>query len=323
MSLVVVGSVAFDSVETPFGKRDRMLGGSASHFSISASFFTDVRVVGVVGGDFGPEEDQVFARHNIDTADLERIPDGKTFRWFGRYEYDLNVAHTLDTHLNVFAGFQPKLSEASKNARLVFLGNIQPELQYGVRKQVPNADLVALDTMNLWIDTSREALQRAIEAVDLIIVNDAEARQLTEEPNLIKAARKIISWGPRTLIVKRGEYGAAMFTKEEYFAIPAYPLESVFDPTGAGDTFAGGLMGYLASQETLDEAALRRAMIFGSVMASFNVEEFGTERIQRLTHDEINQRFRDFKRFTHFEEIPFERAVQTVSGSRFQVSSEF
>jgi len=321
MSLVVVGSVAFDSVETPFGKRDRMLGGSASHFSISASFFTDVRVVGVVGGDFGPEEDQVFARHNIDTADLERISDGKTFRWFGRYEYDLNVAHTLDTHLNVFAGFQPKLSEASKNARLVFLGNIQPELQYGVRKQVPNADLVALDTMNLWIDTSREALQRAIEAVDLIIVNDAEARQLTEEPNLIKAARKIISWGPRTLIVKRGEYGAAMFTKEEYFAIPAYPLESVFDPTGAGDTFAGGLMGYLASQETLDEAALRRAMIFGSVMASFNVEEFGTERIQRLTHDEINQRFRDFKRFTHFEEIPFERAVQTVSGSRFQVSS--
>jgi len=321
MSLVVVGSVAFDSVETPFGRRDRMLGGSASHFSISASFFTDVRVVGVVGGDFGPEEDQVFARHNIDTADLERISDGKTFRWFGRYEYDLNVAHTLDTHLNVFAGFQPKLSEASKNARLVFLGNIQPELQYGVRKQVPNADLVALDTMNLWIDTSREALQRAIEAVDLIIVNDAEARQLTEEPNLIKAARKIISWGPRTLIVKRGEYGAAMFTKEEYFAIPAYPLESVFDPTGAGDTFAGGLMGYLASQETLDEAALRRAMIFGSVMASFNVEEFGTERIQRLTHDEINQRFRDFKRFTHFEEIPFERAVQTVSGSRFQVSS--
>jgi sugar/nucleoside kinase (ribokinase family) len=312
MSLVVVGSVAFDSVETPFGKRERMLGGSASHFSISASFFTDVRVVAVVGGDFGAEEDAVFARHNIDISDLERIPDGKTFRWFSRYEYDLNVAHTLDTHLNVFAGFQPKLSDGSKNARLVFLGNIQPELQYGVRKQLPNAELVALDTMNLWIDTTREALQRAIEAVDLIIVNDAEARQLTEEPNLIKAARKILTWGPHTLIVKRGEYGAAMFTKEEYFAIPAYPLESVFDPTGAGDTFAGGLMGYLASQETLDEAALRRAMIFGSVMASFNVEEFGTERIQRLTHNEINRRFRDFKRFTHFEEIPFERAVQAV-----------
>jgi len=321
MSLVVVGSVAFDSVETPFGKCERMLGGSASHFSISASFFTDVRVVGVVGGDFGAEEDAVFARHNIDTSDLERIPDGQTFRWFGKYEYDLNVARTLDTHLNVFAGFQPKLSDASKKARLVFLGNIQPELQYGVRKQVPNAELVALDTMNLWIDTTREALQRAIEAVDLIIVNDAEARQLTEEPNLIKAARKILSWGPQTLIVKRGEYGAAMFTKKEYFAIPAYPLESVFDPTGAGDTFAGGLMGYLASQESLDEAALRRAMIFGSVMASFNVEEFGTERVQRLTQEEINHRFRDFKRFTHFEEIPFERAVQKVSGSTFQVSS--
>jgi sugar/nucleoside kinase (ribokinase family) len=312
MSLLVVGSVAFDAVETPFGKREKMLGGSASHFSISASFFTDVRVVAVVGGDFGAEERDVFARHNIDTADLEVIPDGKTFRWFGKYEYDLNVAHTLDTHLNVFAGFQPKLSDGSKKSRLVFLGNIQPDLQRGVREQVPNAELVALDTMNLWIDTTRASLQKTIEVVDLLIVNDAEARQISDEPNLIKAARKILSWGPKTLIVKRGEYGAAMFTKEEYFAIPAYPLESVFDPTGAGDTFAGGLMGYLASQEALDEGALRRAMIFGSVMASFNVEEFGTERVQRLTQVEINQRFRDFKRFTHFEEIPFERAVASV-----------
>jgi len=308
MSLLVVGSVAFDAVETPFGKRDRMLGGSTSHFSISASFFTDVRIVGVVGGDFGPEEEQVFARHHIDTTDLERVPDGKTFRWHGRYEYDLNVAHTLETELNVFAGFEPKLSEASKQARLVFLGNIQPDLQRGVREQMPNAELVALDTMNLWIDTTRDSLQKTIEVVDVVIINDAEARQLASEANLIKAARKILSWGPTTLIVKRGEYGAAMFTKEDYFAIPAYPLESVFDPTGAGDTFAGGLMGYLASQEKLDEAAMRRAMIFGSVMASFNVEEFGTERVQRLTHDEINQRFREFKRFTHFEDIPFERA---------------
>ena len=312
MSLLVVGSVAFDAVETPFGKREQMLGGSASHFSISASFFTDVSLVAVVGGDFGDEERAVFAQHNIDTTDLEIIPDGKTFRWFGRYEYDLNVAHTLDTHLNVFAGFQPKLSEGSKKSRLIFLGNIQPDLQRGVRKQVPDAELVALDTMNLWIDTTRESLQKTIEVVDLLIVNDAEARQLAEEPSLIKAARKILSWGPQTLIVKRGEYGAAMFTKDEYFAIPAYPLESVFDPTGAGDTFAGGLMGYLASQEKLDEGALRRAMIFGSVMASFNVEEFGTERVQRLTQEEINQRFRDFKRFTHFEEIPFERAVASV-----------
>jgi sugar/nucleoside kinase (ribokinase family) len=309
MSLLVVGSVAFDAVETPFGKRDRMLGGSASHFSIAASFFTDVRVVAVVGGDFSKDELAVFANHKVDTTDLEVISDGKTFRWFGRYEYDLNVAHTLDTHLNVFAGFQPKLSDGSKSSRLVFLGNIQPDLQRGVREQVPNAELVALDTMNLWIDTTRASLQKTIEVVDLVIINDAEARQLADQPNLMKAARKILSWGPHTLIVKRGEYGAAMFTKDEYFAIPAYPLEAVFDPTGAGDTFAGGLMGYLSSQERLDESALRRAMIFGSVMASFNVEEFGTERVQRLTHDEINQRFRDFKRFTHFEEIPFEKAV--------------
>jgi len=312
MSLLVVGSVAFDSVETPFGKRDRMLGGSASHFSISAGFFTDVRVVAVVGGDFGEEERKVFAAHQIDTTDLEVVPDGKTFRWFGRYDYDLNVAHTLDTHLNVFAGFQPKLSQASKDARLVFLGNIQPDLQRGVREQVANAELVALDTMNLWIETTRESLQKTIEVVDLLVVNDAEARQLADEPNLIKAARKILSWGPKTLIVKRGEYGAAMFTRDGYFAIPAYPLESVFDPTGAGDTFAGGLMGYLSSQEKLDEAALRRAMIFGSVMASFNVEEFGTERVQRLTHEEINQRFTDFKQFTHFENIPFDRAVRAA-----------
>jgi len=181
-----------------------------------------------------------------------------------------------------------------------------------VREQIPEAELVALDTMNLWIETTRESLQKTIEVVDLVIINDAEARQLASEPNLIKAARKILSWGPSTLIVKRGEYGAAMFTKGGYFAIPAYPLEAVFDPTGAGDTFAGGLMGYLASQEKLDEAALRRAMIFGSVMASFNVEEFGTERVQRLTHDEINHRFRDFKRFTYFEEIPFQKAVTSA-----------
>jgi sugar/nucleoside kinase (ribokinase family) len=254
----------------------------------------------------------VFAGHNIDTSDLEVIPEGKTFQWHGRYEYDLNVAHTLDTQLNVFAGFEPKLSESSKQARLVFLGNIQPDLQRSVRQQVPDAELVALDTMNLWIDITRDSLQKTIEVVDLVIINDAEARQLAGEPNLIKAARKILSWGPPTLIVKRGEFGAAMFTKDEYFAIPAYPLEAVFDPTGAGDTFAGGLMGYLSSQEKIDAGALRRAMIFGSVMASFNVEEFGTERVQRLTHDEINQRFRDFKRFTHFEEIPFERAVSAV-----------
>ncbi len=243
---------------------------------------------------------------------LERIPEGETFRWYGKYEYDLNVAHTLDTKLNVFADFKPKLSERSKSARLVFLGNIQPDLQREVREQVPSAELVALDTMNLWIENTRESLLRTIRGVDLVIINDAEARQLTEIPNLIKAARTILSWGPKALIVKRGEYGAALFTERNYFAIPAYPLESVFDPTGAGDTFAGGFMGYLASQPTLDEAAMRRAMIFGSVMASFNVEEFGTARVQRLTHEEINERFHAFKQMTSFEEIPFERTVQAV-----------
>jgi sugar/nucleoside kinase (ribokinase family) len=312
MSLLVVGSVAFDEVETPFGKRDKMLGGSAAHFSISASYFTDVRVVGVVGGDFSSEDGEVFARHNVDTTDLELIPDGKTFRWRGRYDFDLNTAHTLDTQLNVFADFKPKLSEAAKQSRLVFLGNIQPELQREVREQVRGAELVALDTMNLWIDVARDSLLEAIKGVNVVIINDAEARQLASEPNLIKAARKILSWGPQALIVKRGEYGAALFTSQTYFAIPAYPLESVFDPTGAGDTFAGGFMGYMASQETLDEAAMRRAMIFGSVMASFNVEEFGTERVQRLTYEEINERFRAFKQMTHFEEIPFERAVRAA-----------
>jgi sugar/nucleoside kinase (ribokinase family) len=312
MSLLVVGSVAFDAVETPFGKTEKMLGGSASHFSLSASFYTDVRIVGVVGGDFSQTEQQVFDAHGINTNDLERIPDGKTFRWYGRYDYDLNVAHTLDTELNVFADFQPKISAESKSARLVFLGNIQPDLQRGVREQIPTAELVALDTMNLWIDTAKESLIKTIEGVDVVIINDAEARQLTAIPNLIKAARTILSWGPKALIVKRGEYGAALFTADSYFAIPAFPLESVFDPTGAGDTFAGGFMGYLASQEKLDEAAMRRAMIFGSVMASFNVEEFGTARVERLTHDEINDRFRAFKQMTHFEEIPFQRAVGAI-----------
>lgn len=310
MSLLVVGSVAFDAVETPFGKCDKMLGGSASHFSISASFFCPVGIVGVVGGDFSDAEQHVFDEHGIGTADLEKIPDGKTFRWQGRYDYDLNVAHTLDTQLNVFADFKPKLSEASKRSRLLFLGNIQPDLQREVREQMPDAELVALDTMNLWIEHTRDSLLRTIKGVDVVIINDAEARQLTGIPNLIKAAHEILSWGPRALIVKRGEYGAALFTPENYFAIPAYPLESVFDPTGAGDTFAGGFMGYLSSQQKIDEAAMRRAMIFGSVMASFNVEEFGTNRVRRLTHDEINERFRAFKRMTHFEEIPFERAVQ-------------
>jgi len=308
MSLTVVGSVAFDAVETPFGKCDKLLGGAGTHFALSASFFTEVRVIGVVGNDFTDAEWDVFKRHNINTDDIEVVSDGKTFFWRGRYDYDLNTAHTLETQLNVFETFQPKPSEESKNSRLLFLANILPMLQKEVRES-SNAEFVAMDTMNFWIDSMKDAVIETLKVVNCVIINDAEARQLADEPNIHKAAKKIMSWGPKALVIKRGEYGAALFTKDSYFAIPAYPLESVFDPTGAGDTFAGGFMGYLASQKEIDEAAMRRAMIYGSVMASFNVEEFGTERVNRLTHDEITERFRRFKQITHFEEIPFERAT--------------
>ena len=308
MSLTVVGSVAFDAVETPFGKRDKLLGGAGTHFALSASFFTDVRVIGVVGSDFTDAEWDVFKRHNINTDDIEVVSGGKTFFWRGKYEYDLNTAHTLETQLNVFETFQPKPSDESKNSRLLFLANILPMLQKEVR-ETSKAEFVAMDTMNFWIDSMKDAVIETLKVVDCVIINDAEARQLADEPNIHKAAKKIMSWGPKALVIKRGEYGAALFTKDKYFAIPAYPLESVFDPTGAGDTFAGGFMGYLASQEEINDDALRRAMIYGSVMASFNVEEFGTERVDRLTHDEITERFRRFKQITHFEEIPFERAT--------------
>jgi len=308
MSLTVVGSVAFDAVETPFGRRDKMLGGAGTHFALSASFFTEVRVIGVVGNDFTDAEWAVFKRHNINTDDIEVVADGKTFFWRGKYEFDLNTAHTLETQLNVFEKFQPKPSEESKHSRLLFLANILPMLQKQVREQ-SEAEFVAMDTMNFWIDSMKQAVIDTIKIVDCVIINDAEARQLANEPNIHKAAKKVMSWGPKALVIKRGEYGAALFTKDNYFAIPAYPLESVFDPTGAGDTFAGGFMGYLASQVEITDDALRRAMIYGSVMASFNVEEFGTERVDRLTQNEINERFRNFKRMTHFDEIPFERAT--------------
>ncbi len=310
MSLTVVGSVAFDAVETPFGKRDKMLGGAGTHFALSASFFTNVRVIGVVGNDFTDAEWAVFKSHNINTNDIEVVKEGKTFFWSGRYDYDLNTAHTLETQLNVFETFQPKPSEESKNSRLLFLANILPMLQKEVREQCQDAEFVAMDTMNFWIDSMKDAVIETLKVVDCVIINDAEARQLADEPNIHKAAKKLMKIGDlRALVIKRGEYGAALFTRENYFAIPAFPLESVFDPTGAGDTFAGGFMGYLASQVEITEDSLRRAMIYGSVMASFNVEEFGTERVDRLTQEEINERFRHFKRITHFEEIPFERAT--------------
>ena len=315
MSLTVVGSVAFDALETPFGKRDRILGGAATHFGLSASFFCKVNAVGVVGGDFGDEEWAVFKRHAINTDDVEVVPEGKTFFWSGRYDYDMNTAHTLDTQLNVFETFDPKLSENSKEAKFLFLANILPMLQKQVRQQLPDAEFVAMDTMNFWITSMKEALIETIKVVDCIIINDAEARQLTDEASIHVAARKIMKIGPKVVVIKRGEYGAVLFTRDGYFVVPAYPLESVFDPTGAGDTFAGGFMGYLASQTEINDQSLRRAMIYGSVMASFNVEKFGTERVDALDYAEINERFKAFKRMTHFDDIPFERTIDAEAGA--------
>lgn len=312
MSLTVVGSVAFDALETPFGKRERILGGAATHFSLAASFFTRVNAVGVVGGDFSEAEWDVFRRHQIETEDIEIIPEGKTFFWSGRYDYDMNTAHTLDTQLNVFETFAPKLSERSRNAEFLFLANIQPTLQRQVREQCRNVKFVAMDTMNYWISSTRDELVETIKVVDCMIINDAELRQLTEEPNIHRGARKIMDYGLKALVIKRGEYGATLFTRDEFFVVPAYPLEAVFDPTGAGDSFAGGFMGYLASHDEITNAVLRRAMIYGSIMASFNVEKFGTERVDGLDYPEINRRFRDFKQITHFEDIPFERATSVA-----------
>ena len=285
-----------------------MLGGSAVHFSLAASFFTDVRVVGPVGDDFGDDEYAVLHDRGINTDDVEHVEGGKTFFWKGHYDYDLNTAHTDDTQLNVFGEFAPKLSDASKQSDTLFLANIVPDLQSEVRRQCADAKLAGLDSMNLWIETTRDSLVEAISAVDLVLMNDAELRMLTEQPNLVQAARAIRAMGPRMVVAKQGEYGAALLTDEGFFALPGYPLEQVLDPTGAGDSFAGGFLGYLDahSGQQLDEDILRRAMTYGSVMASFNVEQFGTERVQTLTHDEVNVRFDEFKRMTHFEAIPIE-----------------
>jgi len=310
MSLVVVGSIAFDAVRTPFGERDRMLGGSAVHFSLAASFFTDVRVVGPVGDDFGDAEYGVLRDRGVNTDDIEHVPGGKTFFWRGHYDYDLNTAHTDDTQLNVFGDFEPKLSGESKACRTLFLANIQPDLQREVRAQCTGAELAGLDSMNLWIDTARDSLIRAIAAVDVVLMNDAELRMLTKEPNLVRAAAAVMATGPRMVVAKQGEYGAALYADDTVFALPAYPLETVVDPTGAGDSFAGGFLGYLDAQAgEADEHTLRRAMTYGSVLASFNVEEFGTERIRRLTTDEINRRFEEFREMTHIETLPLEQDV--------------
>jgi sugar/nucleoside kinase (ribokinase family) len=306
VALTVVGSVAFDAVETPFGKRERMLGGAATHFSLAARFFTDVRVVGVVGDDFGAEELDVLESRGIDTGDIQRVPGGRTFFWRGRYDFDLNVAHTLDTQLNVFGEFDPQLSDAARAADTVFLANIQPDLQRSVRQQCEAARFVALDSMNLWIEIARDSLVETIRLVDAVLINDAELRELTQESNLAKAAQVLRSWGPRIVVAKRGEYGAALFTESGFFALPAFPLEQVLDPTGAGDSFAGGFVGFLAAHadaELTDEVA-RTAMAYGSALASFNVEEFGTERVQRLTRPEIDERVAAFHAMTQFSPLP-------------------
>ena len=303
----MVGSIAFDAVKTPFGERDRMLGGSAVHFALAASFFADVRVVGPVGDDFGQEEQEVLRARGVNTDDIERVPGGKTFFWAGEYGWDLNTRETLDTQLGVFGDFDPKLSPESRSAETLFLANIQPDLQRRVRELCDGARLVGLDSMNLWIETARESLVETISRVDLIFMNDAEIRQLTEQPNLVRGARAVMDMGPRVVIAKQGEYGAALFSERGFFALPAYPLETVVDPTGAGDCFAGGFLGYLSSQgdgAAEDEGELRRAMTYGSVLGSYCVEEFGTERVQRLTREEIDQRFGAFKRMTAFEEVP-------------------
>src|SRR5262245_4314734 len=302
MSILVVGSVAYDTVETPFGRAERVLGGSASFFAMAASFFAPVALVGVVGDDFGDKELEVFRKRGIDLQGLERTP-GKTFHWQGKYSYDLNSRDTVCTELNVFESFKPKIPTAYRRAAFVFLGNIDPVLQRDVLDQVERPELVACDTMNFWISGKLDELKRTLARVDVLLINDAEARQLSGEWNIVKAARAIRALGPRTLVVKKGEHGVLMFSDEGSFAAPAYPLEDVFDPTGAGDTFAGGFVGYLAGAPARNEETLRRAVIMGSTLASFCVEAFSLDRLVTLTRPEIDERFRLFKRLTHFEAI--------------------
>jgi sugar/nucleoside kinase (ribokinase family) len=302
MGLLVVGSIALDSVETPFGTVEEVLGGSATYFSTSASYFTDVSLVAVVGEDFPEKHISFLKLRNVDLRGLER-KKGRTFRWKGSYGYDLNEAHTLRTELNVFEHFKPKLPEEYREAEVVFLANIDPDLQREVLGQVKSPRVVAADTMNFWIEGKRNSLIETLKQVDILLINGSEARQLTGEPNLVKAARKINTYGPKTLIVKQGEYGVLMFNGSSVFSAPAYPLEDVFDPTGAGDTFAGGFMGYLANTMDFSEAAMRRATVLGSVMASFDVEDFSLNKIRDLEYREIEARYREFRKLAHFEDI--------------------
>ncbi len=299
MSVLVVGSVALDTVKTPFGEAREVLGGSATFFGVSASFFSHVNLVAVVGTDF-PEQHIDFLRsRDIDTRGLKRV-EGQTFRWEGYYEYDLNEAHTSDTRLNVFQDFEPDIPDEYRRSEFVFLANIDPELQRSVLEQVERPRLVVCDTMNFWIENKREQLKRTMAGVDVMMLNEAEARELAEEPNLVMAARKIMSMGPRRVIIKKGEHGVLMFCDSGYFVLPGFPLESVFDPTGAGDSFGGGFLGSLAGAGSLDEPDIRKSVVYGSVLASFNVESFSCERLKDLTMEDIECRYQDFLRITRF-----------------------
>jgi sugar/nucleoside kinase (ribokinase family) len=306
MSVTVVGSIAFDAVKTPFGERERMLGGAATHFALAASFFDEVRVVGPVGGDFSDEDFAVLRTRGTITDDVEVITDGRTFFWAGEYGWDLNSRETLDTQLNVFEQFAPKLSQAARDCDVLFLANIQPTLQLDVLDQCSGPRWTALDSMNLWIDIARDDLVKIVERVDCLVLNDAEIRQLTGRPSVVRAARELLSWGPSAIVAKQGEYGAALVTREGFFALPAYPLERVIDPTGAGDTFAGGLAGYVAAHpgEPVSHDLLSRAIAYGTALASYNVEEFGTERVARLNADEVGERVADLARMTSFSAAP-------------------
>jgi sugar/nucleoside kinase (ribokinase family) len=305
MSLVVVGSVAYDGVETPHGRVDRMLGGAATYISLAASFFTKTNLVGVVGDDFAQEDADLLTQHGIDLEGLERVP-GKTFFWAGKYSDDMNERTTLQTDLNVFADFNPKLPEKYKSAPYLLLGNIQPALQSSVRNQMNGVRLAGGDTMNYWIADFRDELLATIRNWDFLLINDSEAKMLSGHSNLRKAAQTILDMGPHTLVIKRGEYGAMLFRRDSFFVVPGYLLEDVFDPTGAGDCFAGGFIGYLAQQgfdlksEHVTLGELSRAVIYGSVMGSFCCERFGVERFRTLTRAEIDERFEEFRRFTYF-----------------------
>jgi sugar/nucleoside kinase (ribokinase family) len=305
MSIVVVGSVAYDGVETPYGKVDRMLGGAATYISLTASFFAPVKLVGVVGDDFDPADYEFLASRNIDLEGLERVP-GKTFFWQGVYSQDMNDRTTLRTDLNVFADFDPKLPASYKSSPYLLLGNIQPALQRHVRSQMNGVRVTGGDTMNYWINDYREELLATIKDWDFLLINDSEAYLLSGERNMKRAAKKILAMGPNTLIIKRGEYGAMLFRDDTFFVVPGYLLEEVFDPTGAGDCFAGGFIGALATSghdlkaSHIDRKELRQAVIYGSVMGSFCCEKFGVERFRTLTRSEVDARYKEFKAFTEF-----------------------